>query len=147
MLILLLNRWSKSSYTVRTDVLLVPTRKGDRAKDGGGEGSNYVGGQMNNHSECQEPLVAGKTTITSTATVTEHAPASISRHRKSVAGSRKITSKVTVLPPPLSNASSSWYCPSCSSRGGHSPSVNVYRNFCNRCHKHSRHYSRNPSRL
>ncbi|VDK38818.1 unnamed protein product [Taenia asiatica] len=137
-------KWSKSSYTVRTDVLLIPTRKGDREKCGGGEGSNYLGGQMNNRSECQEPLVAGKATITSTATVTEHAPASISRHRRSVAGSRKITSKVTVLPPPLSNGSSSWYCPSCSSRGGQSPSMNVYRNFCNRCHKRSRHYSRNP---
>ncbi|CDS40542.1 low density lipoprotein receptor protein [Echinococcus multilocularis] len=141
-------KWSKSSYTVRTDVLLIPSRKGDRSKGSGGEGFNCVDSQMNNRSEYQEPLVASKATIKSSATVTEHVPASSSHHRRSVAGSRKITSKVTVLPPPPNSGSSSWYCPSCSSRDGQSPSANVYRNFCNRCHKRSRHYSRNlkPSR-
>lgn len=140
-------RWSKSSYTVHTDVLLIPT--GKRAKDRGSEGDGYkcVDDNMNGRSECQKLLVGGKATIKSTATVTEHASTSTSRHRRYIGGgSRRITSKVTVLPSPSANDSSNLYCPSCSTKGG-GCGGDISKNYCSRCQKHSRCHSRRLSNL
>ncbi|VUZ51066.1 unnamed protein product, partial [Hymenolepis diminuta] len=141
--------WSKSLYTVHTDVLLIPTGKRGKGRlSGDGNGAKCADNSMKGRGECQEPLVGGKTTIKSSATLTEHTSTTNSRSRRYIGGSsRRITSKVTVLPSPPVNDASIWYCPSCSSKGGaggfsvQSPSVS--RTYCSRCQKHSRHHSRN----
>lgn len=131
------------------------TEEGDKCGDDGVRGGR---------GDCREPLIGGcgggKTTIKSSATLTEHVSGTTnSRSRRYMGGgggigsggSRRITSKVTVLPSPPINEASHWYCPSCSSKGGstgcgvQSPSVS--RTYCSRCSKHSRHYSRNLSKF
>uniref|UniRef100_A0A0R3T0K6 Low-density lipoprotein receptor n=1 Tax=Rodentolepis nana TaxID=102285 RepID=A0A0R3T0K6_RODNA len=141
--------WSKSSYTVHTDVLLLPAGKREKGRlSGDDNGTKCINDSAKARGDCQEPLVGGKTTIKSSATLTEHTSTANSRSRRYIGGSsRRITSKVTVLPSPPVNDASNWYCPSCSSKGGaggcsvQSPSAP--RTYCIRCQKHSRHHSRN----
>lgn len=136
------NRWSKSSYTVQTDVLLVPPDKGNRKKNGSGEcESTLMDGQRNVRAGCQEPVVASKATIKSTATLRENFSTAY-LHRRNTTGSRKIISKVTVLPLPPTNASSSWYCSSCSSQGAETPLIDAPRIFYNHCQRHNDRYSK-----
>ncbi|VDD79293.1 unnamed protein product [Mesocestoides corti] len=136
-------KWSKSSYTVHAeqlDVLLIPTGKGGGESDVGG--SKCADLQRKGRDDCHGPLVAHTATIKTTATVTEHVSTSASRRRRGVEGSRKVTSKVSVLPHPATDPSS-WYCHSCSSRGGQPPSAAFSRTSCKRCRRHHHYHSKN----